>query len=375
MSAAEVCDALREGIRAADSGVQVVSVPLADGGEGTVDALVHATEGEFIDVDVEGPLGDSVTATFGILGDGQTAVIEMAAASGLPLVPPQLRDPLHTTTYGTGQLIEAALQRGCRQLIVGIGGSATNDGGAAMAQALGARMLDEDGQLIPRVSGGRLRDIADIDISGLDSRLGDCQVRVACDVDNPLYGPQGAAYTYAPQKGATPAQVEALDAGLCHYAQVLEAALGKSVAEIPGAGAAGGLGAGLLAFADASLESGVEIVAEVVGLREKAAGADLIITGEGRIDWQTAFGKAPSAAAKLGRELNIPVIGIGGSVEPEAAELYEHGFTALFSCVNEPMSLTEAMEPAVARRLLRFTARQITQLLVAACETMAMMGC
>lgn len=338
-------------------------MPLADGGEGTVDALVQATGGKFISRQVEGPRGEPVTATFGILGDEHTAVIEMAAASGLPLVPEEFRDLLRTTTYGTGQLITAALDQGCRQLIVGIGGSATNDGGAGMAQALGVRFLDEQGRPIPRVSGGRLKDIAHIDISELDSRLGQCQVRIACDVDNPLYGPQGAAYVYAPQKGADPAQVKQLDAGLRHYAQVLEEALGESVAEIPGSGAAGGLGAGLLAFADASLQPGVEIVTEVVELRKKVQGADLIITGEGRIDRQTAFGKAPSAPAKLGKELGIPVIGIGGSVEVEAGELYECGFTALFSCVNGPVSLAEAMEPQTARRLLGFTAQQIVRML------------
>ncbi len=340
-------------------------MPLADGGEGTVDALVQATGGKFISQQVEGPRGEPVTATFGILGDGQTAVIEMAAASGLPLVPQEYRNPLHTTTYGTGQLIKAALDQGCQQLIVGIGGSATNDGGAGMAQALGARFLDEQGQPIPRVSGGRLKDIAYIDISALDSRLADCQVRVACDVDNPLYGPQGAAYVYAPQKGATPAQVQALDAGLRHYAKVLEKAIGKSVAEIPGAGAAGGLGAGLVPFADASLEPGVQIVVEAVRLREKAQGADLIITGEGRIDRQTAFGKAPSAPAQIGKELGIAVIGIGGSVDPEAGELYECGFTALFSCINGPISLAQAMDPQTARGLLGFTVRQIVGILMA----------
>ncbi len=365
LSAPEVCTALAEGIAAADSQIEVISVPLADGGEGTVDALVQATGGKFISVEVEGPLGDSLTAVFGILGDGETAVIEMAAASGLPLVPEEQRDPLRTTTYGTGQLIKAALDQGCQQLIVGIGGSATNDGGAGMAQALGVQMLDKEGQLIPRVSGGRLKDIAHIDISGLDSQLAECQVRVACDVDNPLYGPQGAAYVYAPQKGATGDQVKELEAGLRHYASILAEQLGKSVAEIPGAGAAGGLGAGLLAFADASLEPGVEIVTEVVELREKVQGADLIITGEGRIDKQTAFGKAPSAPARLGQELGIPVIGIGGSVDPEAVELYQQGFTALFSCVNGPISLAEAMEPQTARRLLSFTASQIIKMLMA----------
>ncbi len=366
LSAAEVCRALHAGVWAADPHIEGVEVPLADGGEGTVDALVHATGGHLVTVSVEGPLGEPVAAQFGILGDGRTAVIEMAAASGLPLVPEEHRDPTRTTTYGTGQLIQAALDAGCQRLIIGIGGSATTDGGAGMAQALGVRMLDGQGQPIPRVSGGSLNNIATIDLSNRDPRLDHCTVQVACDVDNPLLGPDGAAQVYAPQKGATPEQVEQLEAGLAHYAELLARDLGKSVADVPGAGAAGGLGAGLLAFCDATLESGVELVLDVVKLAEKAAGADLIITGEGKLDMQTRFGKAPTGALHVGQELDIPVIAIAGTVAADAGQLVEHGFTAVFSCLRAPMSLAEAMQPEAAREMLSFATEQIVRTWLAA---------
>jgi len=366
LSAAQVCEAIQAGIGAADPDIMCEKVPLADGGEGTVDALVHATDGRFVSAVVEGPLGEPVEAQFGILGDEETAVIEMAAASGLPLILQEQCNPTRSTTYGTGQLIRAALDAGCGRLVVGIGGSATTDGGAGMAQALGARMLDSRGQQIPRVGGGQLRNVAEIDIGDFDPRIDECTMLVACDVDNPLLGPRGAAAVYGPQKGATPAQVEELEAGLAHFAEVLERDLGKSVAEVPGAGAAGGLGAGLLAFCDAQLQPGIDIVLDVVKLAEKAAGAELIITGEGKIDSQTAFGKAPIGALRIGQQLGIPVIAIGGSVASDASQLNEHGLAALFSCLTEPMSLSEAMCPQTARQMLTTTAEQIMRLWLAA---------
>jgi len=365
LSAAEVSEAIEAGICAADPDVMCQKVPLADGGEGTVDALVHATDGRFLSAVVEGPRGEPVEAQFGMLGDEETAVIEMAAASGLPVIPQEQRDPTRTTTYGTGQLIRAALDAGCRRLVVGIGGSATTDGGAGMAQALGARMLDSRGREITRVSGGRLGEVTAIDAGELDPRIDECTILVACDVDNPLLGPRGAAAVYGPQKGATPVQVERLEAGLAHFAELLARDLGKSVAEVPGAGAAGGLGAGLLAFCNAQLQPGVDIVLDVVKLAEKAAGAELIITGEGKIDGQTAFGKAPIGALRVGQQLGIPVIAIGGSVASEAAQLNEYGFAALFSCLREPMSLSEAMCPQTARQMLKTTAEQIMRLWLA----------
>ncbi len=370
LPAAEVCRAMHQGIAGADSAIEVVEVPLADGGEGTVDALVHATGGRFVTATVEGPLGDPVEAQFGILGDGRTAVIEMAAASGLPLVPEERRDSTRTTTYGTGQLIRAALDAGCQRLIIGIGGSATTDGGAGMAQALGVRMLDGQSQPIPRVSGGSLKTIASIDVSNRDPRLHQCAVQIACDVDNPLLGPNGAARVYAPQKGATPEQVEQLEAGLAHYADLLARDLGKSVGDVPGAGAAGGLGAGLLAFGNATLESGVELVLDVVRLAEKATGADLIITGEGKLDMQTRFGKTPTGALRVGQELGIPVIAIAGTVGADGGQPVEHGFTAVFSCLRAPMSLADAMQPEMAGEMLSFTTEQIVRTWLAAlCST------
>jgi len=365
LSAAQVCEAIQAGIWAADADITCEKVPLADGGEGTVDALVDATDGRFVSAVVEGPLGEPVEARFGILGDEETAVIEMAAASGLPLIPEEQRDPTRTTTYGTGQLIAAALDAGCRRLVVGIGGSATTDGGAGMAQALGARMLDNQGQQIIRVSGGQLRNVAEIDTKDFDPRIDECTMLVACDVDNPLLGPRGAATVYGPQKGATATQVETLEAGLAHFAGLLARDLGKPVAEVPGAGAAGGLGAGLLAFCDAQLQPGIDIVLDIVKLAGKAAGAELIITGEGKIDSQTAFGKAPIGALRVGQQLGIPVIAIGGSVASDASQLNEYGFAALFSILQQPMSLAEAMRPQTARQMLRTTAEQIMRLWLA----------
>ena len=357
LSAREVCDALADGIRAACPSAEILAVPMADGGEGTVQSLVDATGGEIVVETVEGPLGEPVQAAFGLLGDGESGVIEMAMASGLPLVPPEKRNPLLTTTFGTGQLISAALNRGRRKLLVGIGGSATNDGGAGMAQALGARFLDPDGRVIERVGGGRLADIDRIDASGLDARLKEVEVRVACDVDNPLCGPTGAAAVYGPQKGATPEMVATLDAGLRHYADRLRADLGMDVADTPGSGAAGGLGAGLMAFCGAQLQRGVEIVIEAVGLRDKMRGADLVITGEGRIDFQTAFGKTPSGVAAVARECGVPVVAVGGSIE-----IGVPGFDAVLCIATGPLTLEEAMQPDRARAMLAFAGEQIVRL-------------
>lgn len=357
LSAAEVCEALALGLRRAWPEVQTVSVPMADGGEGTVDALVAATGGELVQVEVEGPLGELVHAQYGVLGDGETAVLEMAAASGLTLLPPDRRNPLLTSTFGTGQLLRSALDRGCRRLIMGIGGSATNDGGTGMAQALGVRFLDASGVPIPRMTGGELSRIDRIDGSGLDSRLRHTQVRVACDVTNPLCGPTGAAAVYGPQKGATPQMVAQLDAGLCHYAECLRRDLGVDVAHVPGAGAAGGLGAGLMAFCGASLERGVDIVVDAVDLTGKLRGAHLCITGEGRIDFQTAYGKTASGVAKAAAAQRVPVVAIGGSVE-----LGVQGFAAALSILNEPLSLEQAMEPDRAREMIAHTAEQVARL-------------
>ncbi|RKY00394.1 glycerate kinase [Candidatus Poribacteria bacterium] len=342
LTALEVANAVEEGLKRVIPDLEAVKVPMADGGEGTVQSLVDATGGRIIKRTVTGPLGEKVEAEFGILGDGVTAVIEMASASGLPLVPPEKRNPMVTTTYGTGELIKAALDMGCRRFIIGIGGSATNDGGAGMAQALGVKLLDKDGKQIPFGGGGLLK-LERIDISTLDPRIKESEIVVACDVDNPLTGPRGAARVYAPQKGATPEMVEILDRALKRFAEIVRRDLGKDVENVPGAGAAGGLGAGLMAFLNAKLRSGVEIVIETVKLEEKMRGADLVITGEGGIDSQTVFGKTPIGVAKTAKKFDLPVIAIAGGISDDASVLYEHGIDAMVSIIPRPMSLEEAI--------------------------------
>jgi len=366
LSAVEVCEALASGVQAVDPAIHCEIVPMADGGEGTVEALVQATQGQIRRQIVTGPLGDPVEAKWGLLGDGETAVIEMAAASGLALLPPEQRNPLYTTTYGTGELIKAALEAGARTIIIGIGGSATNDAGLGMAAALGGQFWDDKGQEVSPTGEGLLR-LSKINLAGLDPRLRDTHLRVACDVNNPLYGPQGAAYIYAPQKGATPEIVALLDEGLQRFAQIVQRDLNINVSELPGAGAAGGLGAGLVAFCKARLEPGVQIVIEAVRLKERLAGSCLCLTGEGRLDKQTAYGKTPQGVSQIAASLGIPCIAIGGSVVLEA-QLNEI-FAAVFSLCNEPMSLEQAMEPQAAKRRLAFVAQQALRCFLAGCQT------
>ncbi len=366
LPAAEVAAALAAGVRKAAPDAEVVEVPMADGGEGTVQALVAASGGRIETREVEGPLGAPVDAAFGLLGDGQTAVIEMAAASGLPLVPNDRRDPTQTSTFGTGQLVRAALDLGAREIILGIGGSATNDCGCGLAQALGIVFRDEEGHVLERVTGGRLLNVARIDLAGRDDRLAATRVRVACDVDNPLYGPRGAAHVFAPQKGATPAQVDLLDAGLRHIAEVICRDLALDVARLPGAGAAGGLGAGLVAFCGGRLEPGVQIVIEAAHLREKMSGADLCLTGEGRLDSQTCCGKTPAGVAGVAREAGALAVGVAAAVDLDSAGLQEVGLAAAFSLLNAPMSLEVAMKPDVAAGLLTAVGEQIVKLFLAA---------
>lgn len=366
LTALEVCEAAREGALRALPAAEILTVPMADGGEGTVQSLVDATGGRLVTATVTGPLGEPVQANYGLLGDGETAVIEMAAASGLPLVPPDLRNPLNTTTYGTGELIKAALDAGAQKLIVGIGGSATTEAGLGMAAALGARLLDEGGDEIEPTGAGLAR-LSRIDLSGFDPRVRAAQIRVACDVDNPLYGPSGAAHVYGPQKGASPEVVEQLDLGLQRFAKVAQRDLGVDVAQVPGAGAAGGLGAGLVAFCGATLEPGVKIVIDTVGLRAKMQHADLCLTGEGRIDYQTAFGKTCKGVADVAGEAGVPVLAFGGSVSTEAGNLHEF-LAAVFSICAGPAELEQLMEADTARRLVSFTAEQIVRCYSAACE-------
>jgi glycerate kinase len=365
LTAPEVCEALELGLLEVLPEAEMVKVPVADGGDGTAAVLVEATGGRFVTERVSGPLGTPVLARFGLLGDAQTAVIEMATASGLALIPAARRNPLLTSTYGTGQLVQAGLDLGCREFIIGVGGSATNDAGAGLAQALGVRFLDASGREVPRANGRSLVRIAHIDISKLDVRIADSRFRVACDVRNPLYGPDGAAHVYGPQKGATPEMVEELDAGVRHFAELIAKQLCKQVADLPGAGAAGGLGAGLAVFCNAELEPGAQVVLEVVGLREKVAGADLLLTGEGRLDRQTGFGKGPYQVAQMGRELGVPVAAVAGAVECSPEELAAWGIVAAWASSEGVASLEQAMDPAVARGRLQAVGRQVGEAVAA----------
>jgi len=336
-------------------------VPMADGGEGTVEALTYGSHGQIIDTEVTGPLGEKVTAKWGILGDRISAVVEMAAASGITLVPPGKLNPLVATTYGTGELIRAALHAGCRRLIIGIGGSATNDGGAGMVQALGARLLDERGKELPW-GGAALARLSRIDISGLDRRLAECEVITACDVTNPLCGEQGASRVYGPQKGATEEMCQQLDEALTNYAEVIKRDLGINVMDIPGAGAAGGLGAGLIAFLGAKLISGIEIVSEVVGLTGYLKEASLVFTGEGRIDTQTLFGKAVAGVAAKAKAFNVPVVALAGEVDGDSKEFSRHGINAALSITPGPITLKESM--ANAEKLIADAAERALRLIL-----------
>ncbi|WP_435922967.1 glycerate kinase family protein [Paenibacillus sp. DYY-L-2] len=332
MTAKEVCNAMEKGLRKVYPDANYVHVPMADGGEGTVQSLVDASGGRLFEKEVTGPLGRPVTARYGILGDGKTAAIEMASASGIHYVTKETKNPLVTTTYGTGELIRECLDLGVTKIIIGIGGSATNDGGTGMAEALGAKFLDAEGRTLPR-GGGSLDKLAQIDVSSLDPRLKQAELIVACDVTNPLCGEHGASRVFGPQKGATPEMVEHLDAALGHYADIVKRQLGKDVRDIPGAGAAGGLGAGLLIFTQAKLQKGIEIVIEYTGLKKKIAGADLVFTGEGGIDFQTKFGKTPYGVAKAAKAAGKRVIAVAGYIGEGIDTLYAEGIDAVFGIV------------------------------------------
>lgn len=342
VSAVDVAQAMECGVLKIFPDAEVHKIPIADGGEGTVEALVAATDGQVRQCEVTGPLGERIVANWGVLGDGVTAVMEMASASGLPLVAPEKRNPRTATTYGTGELMRAILDAGLRKIIIGIGGSATNDGGAGMARALGVRFVDAMGKELPD-GGAALAGLASIDLEGLDPRLQETQLTVACDVDNPLCGPRGASAVFGPQKGATPEIVAELDAALWHYSLIAQKTTGRLVAELPGAGAAGGLGAGLLLFTPAVLKPGVEIVLEAVGFSERVEGAAFVLTGEGRTDFQTAFGKAPVGVARAAKRHRVPVFCLSGSLGEGADETLSQGIDAVLSICDRPMSLDECM--------------------------------
>lgn len=342
LDAVHVAQAIGRGAAEVFPDALVTLLPVADGGEGTVRAMVQASGGRTVTTRVLGPLERPVNATWGMLGDGHTAVIEMAAASGLPLLRREERNPWRTTSYGTGELIRHALDYEVSHLIVGIGGSATNDGGAGMAQALGVRLLDASGRDL-RPGGGNLRHLERIEPSGIDPRLATVDIEVACDVNNPLTGPEGASAVYGPQKGADPEMARELDRILDRYAAVIRRDVGPDVGTAPGAGAAGGMGAGLLAFTNARLRPGVEIVFEALRLDEHLRDADLVITGEGRMDRQDTFGKAPMEVARRAAALGIPTVAVVGSTGRDYHVVFDHGLAAVIGTVNRPMTIDRAV--------------------------------
>ncbi|MED1443618.1 glycerate kinase [Aeribacillus composti] len=342
MSARTAALAMEKGIRKVFSNAECLIVPMADGGEGTVESLVSANEGEIIKLEVTGPLGNKVIAEYGLLGDGKTAVIEMASASGLHLISKEKRNPLITSTYGTGELIKHAIERGVDRIILGIGGSATNDGGVGMLQALGVSFKDKEGKELQR-GGGVLNQLATIDLTGLDERIKKVKIDVACDVNNPLTGKFGASRIFGPQKGATPEMVKQLDENLAHYAKIVKQVIGKDISQIEGSGAAGGLGAGLIAFLNAELKKGIDLVIELTSLESKIADADYVFTGEGSIDGQTLFGKTLYGIASIAKKYSIPVFAFTGKVGEGIEPLYENGFTSIISILKGVTSLEEAL--------------------------------
>lgn len=367
LPAKEVAGSLAEGVRRVWREARIELLPLSDGGDGWVESMVSAADGSLVDVAVRGPLGEVVDACYGIItAEGMTtAVIEMAAASGLALVPKDRRDPRRATTYGTGELIRDALDRGAQRLLIGIGGSATNDGGAGMASALGARLTGESGDELPP-GGAALADLHRVDLSGLDARLEDAEIVVASDVDNPLLGDDGASAVYGPQKGATPEMVEELDAALSHFADVVEDAVGHRLRDEPGAGAAGGLGFGLMAFCGAQLRPGVELALDSLEADRMLDGASLVITAEGRLDSQTLAGKVPLGVARRARRHGVPAVAVGGAVEAMDHETVrrfcDEGIVVVCPSVESPSSDEELMEPDGTRQRLERAAERIARL-------------
>lgn len=364
LTSIEAANAIKKGILSVDNKSDVVIMPLADGGEGTVEALVQGMNGEEKVISVTGPINEKVNATYGILKETNTAIIEMAQASGLPLVPAELRNPLNTTTYGVGEIIKEAIEKGCRNFIVGIGGSATNDCGVGMLQALGFEFYDENDNLVG-LGGKVLKQIKRIKTDNKLKELDECNFKIACDVNNPLYGENGAAYIYGPQKGATKEIVKELDKGLKNFAEVVKKDLGKDIAHIEGAGAAGGLGFGFLGFLNSKLESGIKIILDEIKLEEVVKDADIVITGEGRLDNQTAMGKAPIGVAKLAKKHGAKVIAIAGCTTPDAVKCNEEGIDAYFSIVNKAMTIDEAMKKENATQNMIETTIQIFNLIKA----------
>lgn len=362
LTSIEAGNAIKKGILNVDNNADITIMPLADGGEGTVEALVEGMNGEEQTITVTGPINEKVNAKYGILKDTNTAIIEMAQASGLPLVPTQLRNPLNTNTYGVGEIIKEAIQKGCRNFIVGIGGSATNDGGVGMLQALGYEFYDENNNLVG-LGGKVLNQIRSIKIDNRLKELDECSFKIACDVNNPLYGNNGAAYIYGPQKGASKEIVKELDRGLINFSEVVKKELNKDIAHIEGVGAAGGLGFAFLGFLNSKLESGIKIILDEINLEEIIKDADFVITGEGRLDNQTAMGKAPIGVAKLAKKYKAKVIAIAGCTTDDAVKCNEEGIDAYFSIINSAMTIDEAMNKENAINNMVSTTTQIFNLI------------
>lgn len=344
LSSEQIIRLLTESANRIFPGCETAGVPIADGGEGTVDAVIAVTKGSIRTVPVHGPLMEETTASYGVF-NGDSAIIEMAAASGLPMVPTEKRNPLHTTTYGTGELIKDALDAGYRKLSIAIGGSATNDGGMGAMIALGVRFLDEDGKELSGV-GSDLGKVKDIDISGLHPAVAEAEITVMCDVNNPLTGPDGATYTFGKQKGGTPEILDKMEADMKQYAAVILDKLGTDVDKIPGAGAAGGLGAALCVFLKANLKSGIETVLDLIEFDNLLEGVDLVVTGEGRIDWQSAFGKVPSGIGMRCKKHGVPAVAVVGGMGDGADKIYEFGVESILPTINGAMDIEEALSRA-----------------------------
>ena len=365
LSSFELGSAIEEGAKKVYSNAKVVKIPIADGGEGTVDSLVEGTNGRLIKVIVNNALMEKIEAKYGIMGDG-TAIIEMAEASGLPLISIEKRNPMKATTYGTGELIKDAILNGCREFIIGIGGSATNDAGLGMLQALGFKFLDENKEEVG-FGGEILSKVKYIDSTGKIPELKDCKFSVACDVDNPFYGPKGAAEIYSRQKGATEDMVKELDKGLKDLSEVIKKELGIDISNLSGAGAAGGLGGGLVAFLNGQLSPGIDMILEKVGLEKELEDADFVITGEGRLDLQTSMGKAPVGVAKIAKKFDIPVIALAGGLTDDAVQTHEKGIDSFFSIINYPISLEEVMKKETAYKFVKGNTEEIFRL-ISICE-------
>ena len=362
LSSMEAGMAIKDGILAAKPDAEVIVKPLADGGEGTTDALIEGMNGERIDLTVTGPMHTPVDAYYGYLKDTNTAVMEMASAAGITLVPDSEKNPLLATSYGVGEMINDAIQRGCRNFIIGIGGSVTNDGGIGMLKALGVRFLDEKGEDAGE-GGQALAKVARIDVSGMNPLLKECHIQVACDVNNPLCGENGSTYVYGPQKGVTEDMKKTLDEAMAHFARVTSETLENDYMNTPGAGAAGGLGYAFLAYTGAALTPGIELILDAVGLEEELSGADVVVTGEGRLDFQTAMGKAPVGVARLAKKYNAKVIAFAGSVTKEATACNKEGIDAFFPILRGVCTLAEAMDPVAARNNMTATVEQVFRLL------------